>query len=83
MWLLLTVGRSQRADDDKPNIVLIMVDDFGIGDLGCYGNDTIRCVLEAGRVDASHDRFSLQRQRYFVGFVFENEVILDACGFES
>nr|KAF6267858.1 hypothetical protein mMyoMyo1_011543 [Myotis myotis] len=42
MWLLLTVGRSQRADDDKPNIVLIMADDYGIGDLGCYGNDTIR-----------------------------------------
>ncbi|XP_014394880.1 PREDICTED: arylsulfatase F [Myotis brandtii] len=42
MWLLLTVGQSQRADDDKPNIVLIMADDLGIGDLGCYGNDTIR-----------------------------------------
>ncbi|KAM9320266.1 arylsulfatase H-like [Gastrophryne carolinensis] len=26
----------------KPNFVLIMADDLGIGDLGCYGNDTIR-----------------------------------------
>ncbi|XP_021562338.1 arylsulfatase F [Carlito syrichta] len=27
---------------DKPNIVLILADDLGIGDLGCYGNDTLR-----------------------------------------
>uniref|UniRef100_A0A671E6B5 Arylsulfatase F n=1 Tax=Rhinolophus ferrumequinum TaxID=59479 RepID=A0A671E6B5_RHIFE len=42
MWFLLSVCQAQRATDDKPNIVLIMADDLGIGDLGCYGNDTIR-----------------------------------------
>ncbi|XP_061698588.1 arylsulfatase D isoform X2 [Syngnathoides biaculeatus] len=26
----------------KPNVVLVMADDLGIGDLGCYGNNTIR-----------------------------------------
>ncbi|XP_078258172.1 arylsulfatase H-like isoform X3 [Rhinoraja longicauda] len=28
--------------DYQPNIVLIMADDLGIGDIGCYGNNTIR-----------------------------------------
>ncbi|XP_032908018.1 steryl-sulfatase isoform X1 [Catharus ustulatus] len=26
----------------KPNIILLMADDLGIGDLGCYGNKTLR-----------------------------------------
>ncbi|XP_069320616.1 arylsulfatase D isoform X1 [Eulemur rufifrons] len=30
------------ANAFKPNILLIMADDLGIGDLGCYGNDTLR-----------------------------------------
>uniref|UniRef100_H3AA90 Arylsulfatase D n=1 Tax=Latimeria chalumnae TaxID=7897 RepID=H3AA90_LATCH len=34
-------GRTVETDS-RPNFVLIMADDLGIGDIGCYGNDTIR-----------------------------------------
>ncbi|XP_068602641.1 arylsulfatase D [Brachionichthys hirsutus] len=33
---------SAEQMDRKPNFVLMMVDDLGIGDVGCYGNNTIR-----------------------------------------
>uniref|UniRef100_A0A8C3S462 Sulfatase N-terminal domain-containing protein n=1 Tax=Chelydra serpentina TaxID=8475 RepID=A0A8C3S462_CHESE len=29
-------------DASKPNILLMMADDLGLGDVGCYGNDTLR-----------------------------------------
>ncbi|KAG9461062.1 hypothetical protein GDO78_018251 [Eleutherodactylus coqui] len=31
-----------RASSPKPNFVLMLADDLGIGDIGCYGNTTIR-----------------------------------------
>ncbi|XP_053353277.1 arylsulfatase D [Clarias gariepinus] len=42
---ILTVqsqGVRKAEDATKPNFILMMVDDLGIGDIGCYGNDTIR-----------------------------------------
>lgn len=44
LFLPLTAGSdvTGKEFDQKPNFVLMVVDDLGIGDIGCYGNDTIR-----------------------------------------
>lgn len=51
-WLVLialtsTGQTSAAADSDRPNIIYIMVDDLGYGDLGCYGQQ----VIETPNID--------------------------------
>ncbi|MEE6469030.1 hypothetical protein FKM82_008475 [Ascaphus truei] len=46
-WILLIILYLKtcpftKAVASKPNFVLLLADDLGIGDIGCYGNDTIR-----------------------------------------
>ena len=41
-WLLLGVCAAQPVVARPPNVVLIMADDLGYGDLGCYGQKRIR-----------------------------------------
>ncbi|XP_053168518.1 arylsulfatase D-like isoform X2 [Hemicordylus capensis] len=40
--ILLNACEVSVALDLKPNIVLMLADDLGIGDIGCYGNNTVR-----------------------------------------
>ncbi|KAM4702353.1 arylsulfatase D-like [Discoglossus pictus] len=38
----LITSQITKAMDYQPNFVLLIADDLGIGDIGCYGNNTIR-----------------------------------------
>ena len=40
--LALTIGVQAYAKSDKPNVILILTDDQGIGDLGCHGNPWLK-----------------------------------------
>ncbi|XP_059739309.1 steryl-sulfatase isoform X1 [Bos taurus] len=42
LLLLLFLCETQSWAASKPNFVLLMADDLGIGDPGCYGNKTLR-----------------------------------------
>src|SRR4051794_41703405 len=41
-YLLLLAGAATAAEPARPNVVFILADDLGWGDLGCYGNRDIR-----------------------------------------
>jgi arylsulfatase len=38
----LTVAEAQNLKDSRPNIVLVMTDDQGMGDLACMGNKVVK-----------------------------------------
>lgn len=43
LWfLLLFLCEARSQGVSRPNFVLLVADDLGIGDPGCYGNKTLR-----------------------------------------
>lgn len=54
-------GEKQPADPERPNIILIMTDDQGIGDLGVSGNP----ILETPNIDSMASR-SASLSRFYV-----------------
>src|SRR2546422_4789346 len=58
--IVLTVGSAlageEKAQDARPNIVIILADDMGFSDLGCYGSEIATPNLD--RLAASGLRFT-------------------------
>ncbi|XP_022082581.1 steryl-sulfatase-like [Acanthaster planci] len=58
LYFLVHLSVSQKKLTDKPpNIVMFLVDDLGYGDLGCYGNGTVK-TPNVDRVAAEGVRFT-------------------------
>lgn len=57
-FLLTCLGAPHAAAAERPNIVFILADDLGVGNVGCYGADRYRTphidALAAGGIRFSH-----------------------------
>ncbi|WP_421871545.1 sulfatase-like hydrolase/transferase [Marinoscillum sp.] len=42
MLLLLVLSQLTIAQNDRPNVVVILIDDMGYGDLSCFGNSKVQ-----------------------------------------
>src|SRR5262245_3961284 len=54
---LATISAATSADSSRPNIVVILADDVGYGDLGCYGATQVR-TPNLDRLAAAGIRFT-------------------------
>ena len=42
LWMVVPATLGAVAQTRPPNVVLFVMDDVGMGDIGCFGNDTIK-----------------------------------------
>ncbi len=42
LWLTTVLSSSAQSAPDRPNVILILADDLGYGELGCFGQEKIR-----------------------------------------
>lgn len=71
--LLLVPAVVASADNKRPNVIFILADDLGWGDLGCYGNKAIKTP----NLDRLADEGTLFTQFYVAGSVCSPS----RCGF--
>lgn len=45
-WLVVAATASQILAAERPNILLVMTDDMGFSDLGCYGGEVETPTLD-------------------------------------
>ena len=58
-WTVANGSSASLAAEGKPNIVFILADDLGIGDVNCYGGD--RCLIETPNIDSLAADGNVQR----------------------
>ena len=63
--LLSTLSANGQKKDSKPNIIFILCDDMGYGDLGCYGQPFIRTPhIDAMASEGMHKRMQAARSAH-------------------
>ena len=62
LFTLLLAGSGALAASERPNFIVIFIDDLGYGDLGCYGSPNIRTP----RIDQMADE-GLRFTNFYVG----------------
>jgi len=56
-FLTLAISSDSIAEEARPNVILVMTDDQGYGDLGCHGNPILK-TPELDRLHAESVRFT-------------------------